>query len=586
MVGNAVSGFVDGFFKGRDWRDKQEDRKHDRARQERLDKLDLERHELDMSRYADANRRANEAHGVRMDESAHSKSERERAIRRRDEEEAFLRTMADGLGATRPGQDTAATDDRFPIGVDADTAPAAAPTQPRAPVPVQPRLGFGATRAAPPPQNDMMAGGGEDDAMAGGLMLRPAGVEDRLEDTPPDTNVAPGGQASFTITEVDPNASAYRQDRQALERKRDISRALNTIGLDLVQNRDASPVSRGLGAVTDYFTLNKTKGAENSQSRSAASQAHDWYSSRDAQEFFETNPNLLAEAAKDPVAFFQSKDGTVPEELRDSVSSALSGNGGGRDAAAARTPGASVPEREAAASIDTAERVALSFGLKPGENFTTKQVERGSKAYVDRYYDTIVPQMIEFYTARGELDKAQAYIELVESREGKAALKGIGKATFKVVNGDYDGAANEMLGAFKAYGIADPSMEVDEDATGIVRDERGQPIGGKVVFVDPKTGNKFEKTFATPDEFIEYGHLMVNPATVAEMLAAKRTPPKGAMSQKDIVDAATEIVKADVSGQTTFDQALGQVMQSLGSLGVSTGANPQQVDPPLYRPGQ
>ena len=46
MSGYAVSGFVDGFFKGRDWRDGKEDRKLDRERQKKLDEMGAERHDI------------------------------------------------------------------------------------------------------------------------------------------------------------------------------------------------------------------------------------------------------------------------------------------------------------------------------------------------------------------------------------------------------------------------------------------------------------------------------------------------------------------------------------------------------------
>ena len=564
MAGYAVSGFVDGFFKGRDWRDGKEDRKLDRERQKRLDKLDLERHNLDMGRLSDANRRQNEAHGVRMDTSRDAKAERERQRKLEAEERDFFKRMSEGLGATRPGG-AEANDNRFPVGSPVD-APQAAPAQ-RTPVPAQPKLGYGAM----PAQDDVMAGGGASDQVKGGLLIRPAGTEDRLTD-------------GSGVREIDREASAYQQDVQGVQRKRDVTRALSRIQTDLATG-GSNPVSRGFGAVSDYFTETPAKGKENAASRKAAAEAHKWYQSGDAQEFFEANPDQLEAAAADPVAFFQGKDGTVSPELQRDVAAALSGP---KETSPTNRTGVAGPDQSTAASVDTAERVALSFGLKPGENFNKGQIDRGSKAYVERYYDTVVPQMVEFYMGRGELDKAQAYIDLVESRQGKEALKGIGRATFKSLNGDYDGAANDMLDAFKQYGIADPSMDVDEEATGVIKDDNGKPIGGKVVFVDQKTGNSFEKTFASPDEFIEYGHLMVNPATVAEMLTATKPEPKGAITQQDVLKAATDLVEqTSLGGQPmTLDQAIAQVMQSLGTLGASTGASPAQVDPPLYRPGQ
>ena len=453
-----------------------------------------------------------------------------------------MRGVAGEMGATPTPRTGQPDPSQYPIGVEPGQA---APAPRGTPIPQQPRLGYGAIApdvAAPVPQGgEMVQGGGQNDRLAGGLNIQPSpngGPEgDQLNDPPRQTP---------NIREVDPGSSGFRQDIDGTQRNREIITGLSRISGKLATG-GANPVGRVFGAVRDYVSEDGATAADNAASRSAAAEAQKWYQSGDAVEYFSANPDQLEAAAQDPVGFYAAKDGTVSPELRSSVAQSLSGRPGDKVPEGAkeveRTASQPVQQEEAAAGIKTAERVALSFGLKPGENATKKQMDRGSQAYVDRYYEEVAPKMVQFYIGRGEMDKAQAYVDLIEGRQGKTALRSIGRATFSVVNGDYDGAAEHMLEAFKAYDYVDDAMEVDLDATGIMKDEGGNPVGGKVVFVDKKSGDRFEKTFATPDEFIQYGHLMTSPSTVAELLMKQKPEAKGAISQKDIVDAAIEITE-------------------------------------------
>lgn len=587
MSGYAVSSFVDGFFKGRGLRDDKEDRKLDRERQERLDKMDAQTHSarmedrtLNRARQAKLDAMNAQTHNANMENHGFEKAERVRAEQRRSEEEAYMRKMAGAMGATPESMPDATQ--QFPLGTDVNDAEVSEPRQ----TPPQPRLGYGVDRPQAEPQRLELESGGSDDALAGGLSITPSGYEDRL---------------NSGVREVDPKASGFKQDVQGLQRANQISQSLSQITTKLATSGGASPLTRTFGAVRDYFSETPEGAQDNKQQRQANAAALKWFQSKDALDHFTRNPDQLQAAAQDPVGFIQGMSqaqdappqpqpeaqpqATPPQpQPEQAVPGAPTDLVPPKVQEAETVAGEPVQKRAAAASIDTAQRVALSFGLRPGEKFNDSQVSRGSKAYVDRYYETVAPKIAEFYIGRGEMGKAQAYIDLIESRNGKQALQDIGKATFSVVNGDYDSAANHMLSALKRYDYVDASMDVDEEATGIVKDGSGNPVGGKVVFVDKKSGNRYEKTFATPDEFIEYGHLMTSPSTVAELLFQKKPQPKGAIGEKEILDAAVEIQKADLSGETTLDQAMQQVMNSLGSLGASASRGPAR-DVPLYRPG-
>lgn len=635
----AVTGFVDGYFKGRDWRDSKEDRKLDRARQEKLDKIIEGRYGL--AQNADA--RASATHGAQMSEYEYAKAKRADEDAREADEREFWRKLSGDFGATPSAPQSGAGTD-YPIGVVEGEQPVQSDRPGATAAPATPRLSLGAlapsaggTPAPQDPQRVAMpevppqaanesredfwsradaakaetdrllnetapagvTAGGAGGDVAGGheneVLQQPAfeANSGMLQDPIPTAASErrqqhrifreqranqPPQPKTDAIPEVDGSSSAFGQDFQSVKRDQAIRSGLNRIQTRMGTG-GSSPIGRAYGAVKDYFGATPEEGEENSTQRVAEKEAHQWYQSKEAYEYFSQRPEQLEQAAQDPVAFYrQTKDGgtgteTVPAPAAEAEETAAT---------------APAPKADAVAGADAAKQVALTFGaLKPGQTASPKQMERGSQAYVDRYYETVAPKVVQFYMSQGEPEKAQAYMELIESRQGKLAMKDIGKATFSVVSGDYDGGAEHMLSAFKRYGYADPSMEVDFDETGIVKDESGNAIGGKVVFVDKKTGNRFEKTFATPDEFIEYGHLMTSPATVAELLLKQKPEPKGAITQQDVMKGAVEIMKTDVSGQMTMEQAIQQYISGLGALGVSVGGGQgAQSEPPLYRMGQ
>jgi hypothetical protein len=396
----------------------------------------------------------------------------------------------------------------------------------------------------------------------------------------PETAATP---SAAPVRPVNPNSSAFGQDVQGVMRENDIQKGLSQIAVGLA-GEGSSPVGRAYGAVSDYFTATPAEGAENSQARATTKEAQEWYQSVPALEFFRENPNMLDAAGQDPVAFYtemanQNRPETPPAE-GDQSNEATN-----KQESAAAASEAPAVQADAEQGVAIARDVALSYGLKPGEDVTSAQTDRGSQAYVDRYYETVVPQAIEFYIGRGEMDKAQAYIELVESREGKAALRDIGRSTFSMMTGDVDAAAEHALSAFKQYGYVDPNMEVDLEATGLFNDDDGNPGGARIVLLNKDTGERTEQTFATADEYLKYVHMMVSPATVAEMLFNNQPEQRGAITQQDVMKGASDIMAADLSGETTMPQAIQQYMQGVQSLGRLGGGGGAQQEAPLFRLG-
>jgi len=626
MVGYAVSGFVDGFFKGRDWRDAKEDRKLDRERQKRLDELKLREFGLREQDFAMRKRAADLQY-----------SEAEREIARRAEEQAFFEQMAasapgagGGMGVLPAGGgiDTSA----YPVGVP-QGQPMSSPVAPAAPArpaaPAAPRLGFGVTTTAPspamPPQANNLPPEGlpitNVQPVQGTLPQPPAppvpgippllaqnpdgtisaarpprSAEEKaalveaaktgkLTASPPAVPAVPPGGLGVNVNapqEVDQSRSGFVQDVQQFNRKGAISSGAGDIATALTTGRDGGPAASGaaqfFAGIGDYFTKTPEGAKLSAARRDERAKAAEWYRSPAAREIFSANPDMMQAAAADPEGFYRqaAKASTPPTKAQESVAAA--------ETAATASP-AAVAGAETTKQV--AQQVNLSFGLKPGETLTPKQVKSAADATVDWYYENALPKMVEFYVGRGEMEKARALVDLTESRQGKLALQDRSAGLFKIINGDIDGGFDLMLSSFKRYGYVDESYQLDEDETGIVRDAEGGFAGLRMVFKDSKTGDTMEQVFGSLDEAISYGMQMTDPNTMIEMLAAQKAASKEqGLTVKEEVDAALKFMELHNStlGNTpiTLEQAkesvrTAQSRPALGSLGASTGA----IDPRL-----
>ena len=98
------------------------------------------------------------------------------------------------------------------------------------------------------------------------------------------------------ITSVDPTASSAMQDLQVLSRRTDINNAAARIG---------NSVRERTFGFTDYLSQTPEVGAQRAEDREQGQTVSDWYRSGEAQGIFQENQELLTEAARDPLAFYQ-----------------------------------------------------------------------------------------------------------------------------------------------------------------------------------------------------------------------------------------------------------------------------------------
>lgn len=592
MVGYAVSSFVDGFFKGRDWSDAKDQRKKDEERQARLDKMNEDLHGLRLREF-----------GLREEEFGLRRSEIERQRAAEEREQAFI----DSIYATAPGRAAAPTaaDMGLSLGVTPGAAPAAPQYRPAAPTP---QLGFGAMGATPTVQ-----GGGGADAARGGpntdALTAPAGSARQIVPTMPmpanpvlaTNGPGPTGGGITELYDMGILPRRYVQDPMAAQPAAPAP-AQPANGIAEAEAAIRGQVAQALqpyqpdydrkffqpgGLVGDVREIGNRVGpaALGALYDTAATAAN-------------TVNTVINPAVKYATGYeFPTVEG-APQPVSSPYNRANKDEGLGGTTATGATPApVSAAEKTAATSQPAAagaaagkEAVALTFGdlgLKPGERYTEKQVQTAAERTMEWFYETAAPKFLEYYVSTGQMDKATAYAEILESRAGKKAMERRASAAFKFINGDIDGWATDTLDAFKAYGYVDPTFDIDEEATGIIRDENGGFAGGRVVFKDRKTGNTMEKLFQTEDEMYNFGMVMTDPATVVDLRS--QTQEQGVLTdlQKAIRDEKNQIIEdsKDINGapQISQEEALRQAAaniaaitgQGLGTLGASQGVDPR-----------
>ncbi len=134
--------------------------------------------------------------------------------------------------------------------------------------------------------------------------------------TPDLSQYGPAPLGVDQITEIDPTASAAVQDIQALRRRLDIADAAMRIG-----NSALEPT---LG-FADYVLRTPEEGAQRAEAEEQGRRVQRWYMSDAAQQLFQTDPELLIAAARDPRGFYEQyvdEEVAVPAQLTEPMTEA------------------------------------------------------------------------------------------------------------------------------------------------------------------------------------------------------------------------------------------------------------------------
>jgi hypothetical protein len=125
---------------------------------------------------------------------------------------------------------------------------------------------------------------------AAGVPLAVEGAPSRAGITP-----APG------VTQVNPEGSRFTQWYQGNTAQNQVTAQRQNIQMSLVTGEYGGPGSAPIRNIYGFFADDPNT----AKARERAGLAADWYGSDTADKYFQQNPNMLAEAQKDPVGFYE-----------------------------------------------------------------------------------------------------------------------------------------------------------------------------------------------------------------------------------------------------------------------------------------
>lgn len=227
-----------------------------------------------------------------------------------------------------------------------------------------------------------------------------------------DAGVAGGTTAAVPapqFTTVDPQSSAFMQDIDAILRQGDIGGAINRIG-DRLATGGYGPMGSPLGGFIGYFSDSPEEAAR----RSAVSSALDWFRDPTNVRFLQQNPNLIAQAAADPIGFVAQQKAAAPEGTNPEPESTTPAE----DTTQQDTPPEPVVEQpnNAGLRVNTGSPVQAAQDLAADQNIDLTQ-------FYLRNPDRIFTDANELQSRRQYLDNLYNYYTQTRNVQGITALR-------------------------------------------------------------------------------------------------------------------------------------------------------------------
>lgn len=616
----GIAGFVDGVFKGMDWREARDARKRQREiadevhgwnkqdHEWNLETRDYTREERKRKRSAEDQALADEARlraareatvdgmfgggeGAVPAEAPASHGEAPRENARNPREISVMDGRGDLSFGTpsvvEPGNVVMST--KTPavmapsVGVGAlgnagqvadaagrgvSVAPAAAPTAPAAlPQYVAPERRPIAGDIGALEQQLIAAGGVSRDAQMP-VDRTPAALNPAPTGNPPP---APAPRQPLSVREVDPSRSAAMQDFQGFMRNQDIAGATNAIGTMLIQGKDGGPQpSRSFG-ITDYFMSTPEQGDANAAIRSARADAAGWYRSDEARAFFTKNPDALEAAAQDPLRFYanltqgpQPTEGFTPRAPAAAPTPAAPAPGAQPDPTPA--PGAAA----APATQPVRGQTPLSFGVvgKGAPVKTTPaRLQRAAETATKRFYDTEVTEWERELMRQGKLSEAKGVREWFSNEKVRAGARDFFAFLEAYRVGDEAAAARHAVATYNNEDYYGDGYTVEPDSVTFSDGPGGERLVTWTV-KNATTGETFTQTLDQMDLYQKFMERM-NPAQAL-------TDQYSAMveARKSELELAKEAAKAAIeSGKMSLDDAMTTVKKWVETASESAGLN-------------
>lgn len=255
------------------------------------------------------------------------------------------------------------------------------------------------------------------------------------------------------------------------------------------------------------------------------------------------------------------------------------------------------PDMKAAADATPLD----ALGAKPGRPMTKAQVTTGAKTFMESWRENGAPIIQRELIRQGRIKEAQDLETWLKSDQAQAGMNAWAKGAFLAMTGDVQGSLDALADAFNQTGYYDDGFEIDKEKSEIVRDDRGDPTGVRVVFRNQQTGEETTREMRT-DDFAQMALLATAPqeafkASVERQKAIQEQLIKAdeerrragidlVKSNYDAINkAAAEIYKnsigLDGKPTMTFDEALAEAQSAYG--GEQGGPTAPTADVPVLR---
>lgn len=194
------------------------------------------------------------------------------------------------------------------------------------------------------------------------------------------------------------------------------------------------------------------------------------------------------------------------------------------------------PDMKAAA--DATPIAAL--GAKPGQPMTKAQVTTGAKTFMESWRQNGAPIIQRELIRQGRIKEAQDLEKWLKSDQAQAGMNAWAKGAFLAMTGDVSGSLDALADAFNATGYYDDGFLIDKEKSEILKDERGDPAGVRVVFRNQETGEESERVMQT-DDFAQMALLATAPSE-----AFKASIERQKAIQEQLIKADEERRKAGI----------------------------------------
>lgn len=617
-LGYGVSGFVDGYFKGRAMKNSWEDRKIEQKRNERIDQI-----------RDDENRRNEERHDMYGQDHKRIMRIKDQSIsdwdRQRENDDYFRKLNEDAWKMSQ--QEPVEVAASAPMTVRGSTSDISLDGQPpqrasNAAIYAE-KYGFGAkpaTTAQPAALPEPKAR----------PQSREFGIEQYMQEMGADA-------VGYGAGQVDPRLAAqagYAQDGSKRTpypsgpegaRAQRTREGISDYYQDAIKKR--SPMSqdiRALGANMAEQVTNTGINALNKINEPFRA-ASEYVTGRDLiggpMQRVDVDRNGSGEDLLSPYAKAMSAENATKGSGAQAQPAGKT-EYGPRVGQASKTPQAEAQAGQAASMVagqsapadkDAAEAGLAGMGVKPEQKtISDGQYDRGSRAALDRYMEVGAPMVLEGLIRRGEFDKAKGFSEWMQSEDTKAGMKDWTIAAAAATLGDFDKFSQHVVKAYNRAGYFSDGMTVNESKSGFTKDDQGNIAGARLVFTDTE-GNEFEQVYDSPQALVKMGVTLLAPENAFEYYwkeqEAKQSGEMGALKEaakedrSTIKSVAIELFNSDQKTLTrpldaegnpippmTMDQAfekaeqLAERLRSGGGGGQQVTAQPNSAPQIMYRP--